>query len=88
MFDFSNYSAKPKYHDNSTKLVIGKMEDETAGVAIEEVGGLKPKIYSYLADDNSKHKKAKGVNRDIVATLSHNEYKDVLLNKKYLRHWG
>ena len=31
-------------------------------------------------------KKAKGVNRDIVATISHNECKDVLLNKKYLRH--
>ena len=31
-------------------------------------------------------KKAKGVNRNIVATISHNEYKDVLLNKKCLRH--
>ena len=36
-------------------------------------------MYSYLVDDNSEHKKAKGVK-------SHNEYKDVLLNKKYLRH--
>ena len=26
------------------------------------------------------------MNRNIVATISHNEYKDVLLNKKYLRH--
>ena len=30
--------------------------------------------------------KARGVNRNIVATISHNEYKDVLLNKKCLRH--
>ena len=30
MFDFSNYSAKSKYYDNSNKLVVGKMEDETA----------------------------------------------------------
>ena len=36
MFDFSNYSTKSKYYDNSNKLVIGKMKDETAGVAIEE----------------------------------------------------
>ena len=62
------------------------MKDETAGVAIEEFVGLKPKMYSYLVDDNSEHKKAKGVNKNVVATISHNEYKDVLLNKKCLRH--
>ena len=43
-------------------------------------------MYSYLVDDNSEHKKAKGVNKNIVATISHNEYKDVLLNKKCFRH--
>ena len=44
------------------------------------------KIYSFLGDSNSKHKKAKGVNRNIVETPSRNEYKDVLLNNKCLRH--
>ena len=29
MFDFSNYSSKSKYYDDSNNLVIGKMEDET-----------------------------------------------------------
>ena len=29
MFDFSNYQAKSKYSDNSSKFVIGKMKDET-----------------------------------------------------------
>ena len=62
------------------------MKDETAGVAIEDFVGLKPKMYSYLMNDNSEHKKAEGVNRNVVATISHNEYKDVLLNKKCLRH--
>ena len=47
---------------------------------------MKPKIYSYLVNDNSEHKKAKGVNRNVVATKSNNKYKDVLLNKKWLRH--
>ena len=42
MFDFSNYSTKSKYHDDSNKLVIGKMKDEAAGVTIEEFVGLKP----------------------------------------------
>ena len=59
MFDFSNYSTKSKYYDNSNKLVVGKMKDETAGVAIEEFVGLKPKMYLYLVDDNSEHKKSK-----------------------------
>ena len=45
------------------------MKDETAGVTIEKIVGLKPKIYSYLVDDNSEHKKEKGVNRNVVATV-------------------
>ena len=41
--------------------MVGKIEDETAGVAIEGFVGLKPKMYSYLVDDNRKHKKTKQV---------------------------
>ena len=72
MFDFSNYSTKSKYYDNSNKLVIGKMKDETAGAAIEEFVGLKSKMYSYLVDDNCDHKNAKGLNKNVVGTISHN----------------
>ena len=61
------------------------MKDETRSVGIEEFVGLKPKIYSFLVDNN-EHKKAEGVNKNVVATISHNEYKDVLLNKTYARH--
>ena len=35
MFDFSKHSTKSKYYDNLNKLVVCKMKDETAGVAIE-----------------------------------------------------
>ena len=77
MFDFSYYLTKSKYLN---KLVIGKMKDETDSVVIEEFVGLKPKMYSFLVDDNSEHKKVKGLNRNVVATISHNKYKDVLLN--------
>ena len=62
------------------------MKDETGGFAIEEFVGLKPKMYSFLEDDNSDHKKAKCVNRNVVATMNHNEYKDALLNDHCLRH--
>ena len=86
MFDFSNYSAKSMYYDDSNRLVFGKKKDETGSVAIEEFFGLKPKMYSLLVDDSSEHKKAKGVNRNAVAVISHNKYKDILLNQKRLRH--
>ena len=33
MFDFSNYSTNSKYYNDSNKLVIGEMKDETAGAA-------------------------------------------------------
>ena len=58
MFYFSNYSNKSKYYDNSNKLVIGKMKDETRGIAIEKFLGLKPKMYSFLVE-SSEHKKQK-----------------------------
>ena len=86
IFDFSNYLAKSKYHDNSNKLAIGKINKKATGFAIEEFFGLKPKMYSYLGNDNSELKKGKGVNRNVVATISHNEYKDVLLNRKCVKN--
>ena len=61
------------------------MKDETGGVAIEEFVGLTPKMYSFLVD-NSEHRKAKGVNKKIIATISHNEYKDVLLSNIFISH--
>ena len=35
MSDFSNHSNKLKYYDNSNQIVIAKMKDETAGVAMK-----------------------------------------------------
>ena len=70
-FDFSNYSTKSKYYRDSSKL---------------EFVRLKPKVYSYLVNANSEHKKAKVVSRNIAATISQNQCKDVLLNKNCLRH--
>ena len=85
MLDFGNYSFKSKYYDNSNKLVIGKMKDETAGIAIKKLVGLKPKMYSFL-EGNGQHKKAKGVNRYTLSAISQNDHKDVLSSNKYIRH--
>ena len=73
LFDFNNYS-------DSNKLVAGKMRDETVSVCIEGFVGLISNMYSLLVDDSNEHEKGKGV------LISHNEYKDVLLNNKCLRH--
>ena len=64
MFDFSNYLTKPKFCNDSNKLVVSQIKDEKAGVPIKEFVGL-------------KHE-----NENAVATISHNRYKDVLLNQK------
>ena len=42
------------------------MKDETGGVAIKRFVRLKSKVYSLLVDYSSVHKKAKGVNNNVV----------------------
>ena len=51
MFDFSYNLAKSKYHDWNI-LLVGKIKDETRGVAIAEFVGLKPKTYLFLVDSS------------------------------------
>ena len=47
------------------------MKDETRGVVIKEC----------------EHKKVKGMKKNIVTTISHSEYKDVMRNRKCRRLW-
>ena len=68
------------------KLVVGIMKDKTGGFAIKEFDGLKPDTYSFLVDDSGEHKKAKSVDKNVFTTITHGKYKNVLLNKKFLRH--
>ena len=86
MLDFSVYSAISKCYDDSNKLVVGKIKDETAIVTTGKFAGLWPNMYSFLVDDSSERKKTKDANKNFVPAVSHNEYKDVSLNNKCLRH--
>ena len=86
VFDFSNYSSRSKYYDDSKILVVGYRKDKTGVVVTNEYGGLKAKMYSLLVGDHSNNKKAKGVNANVVEKITHSEYKNVLLNKKCLRN--
>ena len=78
------------------ELLVNKI----GGVAIEESVGVNPKIYLTLVINSGEYKKAKAenrlilvnvkkikvVNKNLVTKISHNVYKDVLLNKTCLRH--
>ena len=58
------------------------MKDEFNGVKIVEFVGLKSKMYSLISSDDKEVNKAKGINKK----LRHNEYLDVLFDKKVVRH--
>ena len=82
LFDFSNYPEDSKFFDQANKKVTGKMKDESKGKIIDEFGGLKSKMYSMVSDDGKESNTAKGV---YIAT-EFNEFKEILFNKKVLRH--
>ena len=52
------------------------MKGETHIAAIGEFVGLKSKMYSLQVDE-------KGVNRNVVGAISHNRYKEILLNNNF-----
>ena len=85
VFDFSNYSTKSKYYDDSKKSVIAEMKDGTGCAAIQTFIELRPKTFSFLPKNN-KHLKAKDMNKNVVSRISHNEYKDVFLSNKSITH--
>ena len=58
------------------------MKDEFGGVIATEFVGLKSKIYSIKKIEGKESDTAKGVN--IVTEF--NEFKDILFNKKIIRH--
>ena len=82
LFDFSGNPKDSVYYCDLNKKVLGKMKDELKANKIDEFFGLKSKMYSLIISDGKNVNKAKGVNLN----LSHNEYLDVLFNKKVVRH--
>ena len=101
LLDFSNYSKDSTFYDDTNKKVIGKMKDEYSGAIIDQfiglIGkmkdeyggaitdqfiGLKSKMYSMKKLNDSESSTTKEVN---IAT-EFNELKDVLFNKKVIRH--
>ena len=65
--------------DASKKIVVGKMKDKTADFSIEELVGLKPKLYSFSANDSSEYKKTKVVNKNVITTISLTKFRYAFL---------
>ena len=62
-FDTSNYAIKRPLPTGKNKKVIGLMKDELGAKIMTEFVGLRPKTCSYLTDDDSEDKKAKGIKK-------------------------
>jgi len=57
--------------------------DEAGGEIIEEIAGLRAKLYTIKKLDGEEEKKCKGVNRNVIRNkISFNDYKDVLFSGK------
>ena len=84
MYQFHYDYIKNKYCNNSrllltdTDLTLSFLNERSnRWCCYETFVGLKPKMYSFLVDDNSEHKKAKEVIKNAAVTITHNEYKNL-----------
>ena len=86
-FDNSDYPESSPYFDKTNKKVIGKFKDEAAGIPITEFVGLRSKMYSYVKDNQTGGKTAKGIKRNIIRKdITHENYKQTLLENKQMCH--
>ena len=84
-FDTSNYEVKRPLAIGKNKKVIGLMKDELGGEIITKFIALRPKIYSYLTDNDKIDKKAKGTKKCVIKKMiKFDDSKKCLLNDKVI----
>ena len=84
-FDTFNYDKNDKrpLPMGMNKKVIGMFKDELGGNIMKEFCAFRAKTYTYLMDDDSEKKKAKGIKRGVRKCRHMFEnYKDSLFNYK------
>ena len=82
-FDTSNYTFDRPLPKGINKKVIGLMKDELGGGIITEFVALRPKTYSYITNDFTELKKAKGTKKCVVKKmLRFSDYKKCLFAKE------
>lgn len=81
-FDFSNYPKDHPLYNDKKRLKPGFFKDEFGGQIIEEIVGLRPKMYSIQLTSGRKKATAKGVNKSVRDDLlTHQDYKNSLFNQ-------
>ena len=82
-FDSSNYPQDHPLYSAANKAKLGCFKDEAAGKVIEEMILLRPKMYSmkYLGQ-NVAIKRAKGISRHLVASTSHESYREAFMAQR------
>ena len=86
-FDTSNYDKKDERPllIGEKKKVISLFKDELGGKIMKELILLIAKIYAYLMEDDSEHKKAKGTKKCVIKReLMFENCKDSLFNNKII----
>ena len=84
-FDTSNYEVNRPLPTEKNKKVNSLMKDELGGKIITEFVTLRPKTYSFLADDGKEDKKAKETKKCVIKNMiKFNDYKKCLLNDEVI----
>ena len=84
-FDTSAYNEDDKrpLPIGGNKKKTGLFKDELGGNILKEFVGLRAKTYAYLMDDDTEHKKAKGIKKYVIKReLMVKIYTDCLVNNK------
>ena len=84
-FDTSNYDKNDKrpLPMGMNKKLIGVFKDKLGGKITKEFCALRAKTYTYLVDDDSEKKTAKGIKKCVIkCRLVFENYKDSLFNNK------
>ena len=81
-FDLSNFSKDCKYYSGDNNKVPGKMKHKNGGAPIIEFISSKPKSNTVIDVNNYEKIVHKGHNSNIKS----DEFKDVINNKKVIRH--
>ena len=77
--DTSNYELDRPLPKGKNKKVIGLMKGELGGKIMIKFVGLRAKTYSYLIDDGSEDKKAKGTKKCVIRRkLKFQNYKNCI----------
>jgi hypothetical protein len=75
LLDTSNYPRDHPFHSNTYKARLGCVKDEGEGEIFKEWVLLRPKCYSMITMKEHEHKRAKGIQRCVVANeMKHSNF--------------